>query len=96
MSEGCVSFQKPYPHVSFKIEESVQVIFYETKLGEVIETNLHKRFKELMIKDSEESAPDGKKLVVTIEVDSDDEKPRDRPSNNQMTLKHDEEFPAKN
>lgn len=79
-----------------KIEESVHVVFHETKQTEVAENNLHKQFKELMIKVSEEQTPSGGKPIVTLEDDSDDEKPSERHSNNQMTLKHDEEFPAKN
>lgn len=78
------------------IEEFVHVIFHEYKQTEVAENNLHKQFKELMIKDSEEETPSGGKPIVTWEDDSDDEKPLERPSNNQMTLKNDEEIPAKN
>lgn len=79
-----------------KSKESVHVVFYETKQGGVAETHLQERFKELMIKDSEKNAPIGKEPIVSIWDDSDDEKLKDKPSNNQMTLPHDEEFPSKN
>ena len=47
-----------------------------------------------MIKDSEEEPSERKNIFVEIEDDSDEEK-LDTPSNNQMTLKHDEEFPMR-
>ena len=47
-----------------------------------------------MIKDSEEEPSEWKNIIVEVEDDSGEEK-LDMPSNNQMTLRHDEEFPIR-
>ena len=47
-----------------------------------------------MIKDSEEEPPERKNIIVEIEDESDEEN-HDMPSNNQMNLRHDEEFPMR-
>ena len=47
-----------------------------------------------MIRDSEEEPSERKNIIVEIEDESDEEK-HDVPSNNQMTLRHDEEFPMR-
>ena len=47
-----------------------------------------------MVKDSEEEPSKRKNIIVEVEDDSDEEK-LDTPSNNQMTLRHDDEFPMR-
>ena len=48
-----------------------------------------------MIKDSEQESQQGNNSVINLEEESDEER-QPLPSNNQMTLRHDEEFPMRN
>ena len=70
------------------------MLFYEGRKKTPLDEELSERFKELMIKDSEEEPSERKNSIVEIEDESDEEK-HDVPSNNQMTLRHDEEFPMR-
>ena len=84
-----------YNKSSKKIEESVHVVFYEGKQGVPAEGEVAEKLKELILNDKVSAEAQAEKTPnVVLEDDSDDERPM--PSNDQMILTHDREFPASN